>query len=174
MKGDTRKPTNMIDTSKIRAGQLATVLLTGEHKMNKGGRLGVPLRLTTTFQTDKEGRSVVPLNPLYGRVTRDHRVTVTVAGPRTYSNVLEARTGEAPVGKAPWFVWVRDGLVMHKETGALYLAAVPTSAKRVTRYLVDGREATTKELAIISEYTPDKAEPQFLCFALENVDNLAD
>jgi hypothetical protein len=63
---------------------------------------------------------------------------------------------------------------MHKETGALYLAAVPTSAKRVTRYLVDGREATTKELAIISEYTPDKAEPQFLCFALENVDNLAD
>ena len=156
MKGDTRKPTNMIDTSKIRAGRLATVLLDGEHKMNKGGRAGVPL------------------NPLLGRVTRDHRITVTVAGPETYSNVLEARTGEAPAGKAPWFEWVKDGLVMHKQTGALYLAAVPTSAKRVTRYLVDGREATDAELVTIREYTPEKEAPQFLCFALEHVANLAD
>jgi hypothetical protein len=156
MKGDTRKPTNMIDTSKIRAGRLATILLDGEHKMNKGGRAGVPL------------------NPLLGRVTRDHRITVTIAGPETYSNVLEARTGEAPVGKAPWFEWVMDGLVVHKETGALYLAAVPTSAKRVTRYLVDGREASAIELAMIRDYTPEKEPPQFLCFKLENVANLAD
>jgi len=146
----------VIDTTTIRAGRLATILLTGEHKMNKGGRAGVPL------------------NPLLGRVTRDHRITVTVAGPETYSNVLEARTGEAPAGKAPWFTWVKDGLVMHKESGALYLAAVPTSAKRVTKYLVDGREATPEELATIRDYSPDKGEPQFLCFALENVANLAD
>ena len=146
----------MIDTTKICAGRLATILLDGEHKMNKGGRSGVPL------------------NPLLGRVTRDHRIVVTIAGPETYSNVLENRTGEAPVGKAPWFTWVRDGLVAHKETGELYLAAVPTSAKRVTRYLVDGREATDAELVTIREYTPDKGEPQFLCFKLENVSNLHD
>ena len=164
----------MIDTSKIRAGQLATVLLTGEHKMNKGGRIGTPVRLSSAFVLLENGRAEIPLNPLYGRVTRDHRLTVTVAGPETYSNVLEARTGEAPAGKAPWFEWVKDGLVMHKQTGALYLAAVPTSAKRVTRYLVDGREATIKELAIIRDYTPEKEAPQFLCFALENVENLAD
>jgi hypothetical protein len=150
------KTQHMIDTTKIRAGRLATILLTGEHKMNKGGRAGVPL------------------NRLLGRVTRDHRITVTIAGPETYANVLPERTGEAPAGKAPWFTWVKDGLVMHKESGALYLAAVPTSAKRVTRYLVDGREATKKELEIIRDYTPDKGEPQFLCFALENVANLAD
>jgi hypothetical protein len=63
---------------------------------------------------------------------------------------------------------------MHKQTGALYLAAVPTSAKRVAKYLVDGREATDAELVTIREYTPDKGDPQFLCFALENVSNLAD
>jgi hypothetical protein len=146
----------VIKIDSIKAGRLATVLLTGEHKMNKGGRAGV-----------------AP-NPLFGRVTRDHRVTVTVAGPETYSNVLENRTGEAPAGKAPWFEWVKDGVVRHKETGALYLAAVPTSAKRVARYLVDGREATEAEIATIREYSPDKGEPQFLCFALENVSNLQD
>ena len=146
----------MINTNTIRAGQLATVLLTGEHKMNKGGRYGVPL------------------NPLLGRVTRDHRVTVTVAGPETYGNVLEARTGEAPVGKEPWFEWVRDGLVAHKATGVLYLAAVPTSVKRISRYLVDGQEATEAQLATIRQYTPEKEAPQFLCFALQNVSNLAD
>jgi len=146
----------VIDSSKIRAGQLATVVLTGEHKMNKGGRYGVPL------------------NPLLGRVTRDHRLTVTVAGPETYSNVLEGRTGEAPAGKEPWFRWVKDGLVEHKTTGVLYLAAVPTSAKRISRYLVDGQEASAAQLVTIREYTPDKEAPQFLCFSLENVANLAD
>lgn len=145
-----------IQIENIRAGQIATIMLTGEHKMNKGGRAGVPP------------------NPLTGRVTRDHRVTVTVAGPETYGNVLEARTGEAPAGKEPWFRWVKDGLVAHKQTGALYLAAVPTSAKRVTKYLVDGQEATEAQLVTIREYSPDKEPPQFLCFALENVDNLAD
>ena len=146
----------VIDSSKIRAGQLATIVLTGEHKMNKGGRMGVPL------------------NPLLGRVTRNHRITVTVAGPETYGNVLEDRTGEAPAGKAPWFEWIKDGLVAHRQTGMLYLAAVPTSAKRVTKYLVDGQEASAAQLATIREYTPEKEAPQFLCFALENVDNLAD
>ncbi len=168
------KTQHMIDTTTIRAGRLATILLTGEHKMNKGGRIGVPARLSSSFVILADGRAEIPLNPLYGRVTRDHRITVTVAGPETYANVLPERTGEAPAGKAPWFTWVKDGLVMHKESGALYLAAVPTSAKRVTRYLVDGREATEKELEIIRDYTPDKGEPQFLCFALENVANLAD
>lgn len=141
-----------IDT--IKAGRLATILLNGEHKMNKGGRGGIPL------------------NPLLGRVTRNHRVTVTVAGPETYSNVLPERTGEQPAGKAPWFRWVKDGVVAHKETGDLYLAAVPTSAKRTIRYLVDGREATKEELDTISAYSPEKGEPQFLCFKLENVVNL--
>ena len=146
----------MIDIDTIKAGRIATVLLQGEHKMNKGGRGGV-----------------AP-NPLLGRVTRDHRVTVTVAGPETYSNVLEARTGEAPVGKSPWFRWVKDGLVAHKETGELYLAAVPTSSKRKIAYLVDGREATTEELETIKAYTPQKDDPQFLCFKLESVANVAD
>lgn len=146
----------MIDIDTIKAGRIATVILQGEHEMNKGGRGGV-----------------AP-NPLLGRVTRDHRITVTVAGPETYSNVLENRTGEAPAGRAPWFQWVKDGLVAHKQTGALYLAAVPTSSKRKIAYLVDGREATPEELETIKAYTPDKGDPQFLCFKLENVANIGD
>jgi len=147
----------MINLEEVKPGRLATVLLKGEHVMNKGGRKGVPM------------------NPLLGRVTRDHRLVVTVAGPETYANIYPDRNGgEEPPGKAPWFVWVRDGLVAHKTTGELYLAAVPTNAKRTTRYLVDGRDATPEELETIREYTPDKEAPGFLCFKLENVSNLAD
>ena len=147
----------MIDLDAVKPGRLATVLLKGEHTMNKGGRKGVAL------------------NPLLGRVTRDHRLVVTIAGPETYNHIYPLRNGgeEAP-GKEPWFVWVKDGVVAHKTTGELYLAAVPTSAKRTTRFLVDGRDATPEELETIRDYTPEKEAPGFLCFKLENVSNLAD
>jgi hypothetical protein len=137
----------VIDTDKIKAGMIATILLKGEHKMNKRG------------------------NPLLGRVTRDHRLVVTVAGPKSYTNRLEKR-GDEPAGKAPWYKWVKDGVVVHPESGKMYLAALPTGAQRHTRYLVDGREATAEELQIIRQFTPEKGDPDILCFAMESVDNV--
>lgn len=137
----------MISINEIKVGQIATVKLTGEHKMNKRN------------------------NPLVGRVTRDHRIVVQVAGPESYTNRLE-KQGETPAGRAPWFQWVKPGIVQHKTTGDLYLAATPTRREPVTRYLVDGRPATQDEIATIREFTPDKGEPEFLCFRLENVENI--
>ena len=139
----------MINIDNIRAGMIATIILQGEHKMNKRG------------------------NPLAGRVTRNHRLVVTVAGRDSYRNALEER-GEKPVGnKAPWFRWERDGIVANVKTGELYLAALPTAAKRETNYLVDNRPATEAEIETIRAFTPDKGQPDFLCFALENVQNVA-
>lgn len=137
----------VIDTNKIKAGMIATVLLKGEHKMNKRN------------------------NPLLGRVTRDHRLIVTVAGPQSYTNRLDKK-GEEPAGKAPWYKWVKDGVVVHSETGKMYLAALPTNAKRHVKYLVDGREATPEELEIIRQFTPEKGEPNLLTFGIENVENV--
>jgi hypothetical protein len=146
---------NMIDIDTIKAGHIATVLLQGEHKMNKGGRSGIPV------------------NPLTGRVTRDHRIIANVAGIGSYGRRLE-KEGREPVGKPTWWEWVKDGVVRHKVTGELYIAALPSSAKLTTRYLVDGREATPKELETIRSYTPEKDNPEFLLFKMENVVNVAD
>jgi len=139
----------------IKAGSIATILLKGEHKMNKGGRGGI-----------------AP-NPLFGRVTRDHRVVVNAAGIGSYGRRLE-KDGREPVGKPTWWEWVRDGVVRHKTTGELYFAGLPTSAKINARYLVDGREATESELQTIRAYSPEKDDPEFLLFKLENVSNLQD
>ncbi len=67
-KRHTKKPTTHtmgIQIGQIRAGQLATILVQGQHEMATGGRKGVPL------------------NPLTGRVTRDHRITARVSGVET-------------------------------------------------------------------------------------------
>lgn len=151
-----------IEIGSIRAGQLATILVKGEHEMAKGGRMGVPL------------------NPLTGRVTRDHRITARVSGVETYSRRL-AKDGREPAGATSYWSWVRDeegkvidGLAAHKTNGTLYLVCDPTTAKRTVRYLVDGREATAEELATIHEYRKDKSdkEPDILLFKLDSVANL--
>ena len=111
-------------------------------------------------------------NPLVGRVTRNHRLIVTVAGPQSYANRL-GKQGEEPVGRTPWYRWVKEGVVTHPETGKMYLAALPTGAQRHVKYLVDGREASAEELEVIRQFTPDKGEPDMLCFAIENVENVA-
>lgn len=145
----------MIDITEVRPGRLVTILLQGEHEMNKGGRAGVPL------------------NPLLGRVTRDHRIVATIAGPETYGNGME-RDGLEMSGKVPWFRFVADGLVAHRNDATrLYVACVPTSAQRTIRYLVDGRPATDEEVQQIRAYTPEKPTPRFLTFAVESVTNLA-
>ncbi len=144
---------SMINIENIRAGQVATILIQGEHKMNKGGRSGVPL------------------NPLTGRVTRDHRVVVNVAGLGSYGRRLE-KDGREPVGKPTWWEWVKDGVARHKTDGNLYLVGLPSNAQRTIRFLVDGREATPEEIATIREYTPDKDDPEFLLFRLDSVANV--
>lgn len=151
-----------IEIGSIRAGQLATILVQGEHEMTKGGRMGVPL------------------NPLTGRVTRDHRITARVSGVETYSRRL-AKDGREPAGGTSYWTWVRDengkvidGLAAHKTNGTLYLVCDPTTAQRTIRYLVDGREATKEELDVIHDYRKDKSdkEPDILLFKLDNVANL--
>ena len=151
-----------IQIGQIRAGQLATILVTGAHDMATGGRKGVPL------------------TPLTGRVTRDHRVTARVSGVETYNRRLAAQGREAAGGTSYW-TWVRDeegkvidGLGVHKTNGTLYLVCDPTTAKRTVRYLVDNREATAAELATIHEYRKDKSDtpPDILLFKLDSINNL--
>jgi hypothetical protein len=151
-----------IQIGQIRAGQLATILVTGAHEMATGGRMGRPL------------------NPLTGRVTRDHRITARVSGVETYSRRL-AKDGREPAGGTSYWSWVRDeegkvidGLAVHKTNGTLYLVCDPTTAQRTVRYLVDGREATPEELETIHAYRKDKSDtpPDILLFKLDSVGNL--
>lgn len=124
---------------------IATILVDGPLKMNTTG------------------------NPLKGRVNRNHRIVATVAGPETYGN----KNPDAP-GESPWYQWVRPGVVRHAKSGKLYIACLPTNAKREIRFTVDGREATEAELAIIRQFTPKKAgKPKMLTFELANVANVA-
>jgi len=139
----------VIDLTKIRAGSIVTVLLKGEHSMKTGGRSGVPL------------------NPLLGRVMKNHRFVVTLAGPESYGN----RHEDAP-GDKPWFVWVKPGLVKHPVTGREYVAALPSSAMKSLGYVVDGRPATAEELETIALYRKVKTPPKFLTFPVEDVVNL--
>lgn len=153
-----------IQIGQIRAGQLATILVTGAHEMATGGTMGTPR------------------NPLRDRVTRDHRIVARVSGVETYSRRL-ASQGREPAGGTSYWQWVRDedgkvidGLAVHKTNGTLYLVCDPTTVKRAVRYLVDNREATPSELATIHSYRKDKSdkEPDILLFKLDSIDNLAD
>ena len=142
----------MINLNKVRAGNIATVLLQGEYKMNKGGTKGTPL------------------NKYYGRVTRDYRFTITLAGEETYYNI-----NPDAVGKPAWFEFVKDGLVRHNKTGQLYLAGLPTNSKnnRFDLY-IDGQPITEEEYNYIQKYRSDSDKPKFLTIAIDNVTNLAD
>jgi len=151
-----------IQIGQIRAGQLATILVTGAHDMATGGTMG-------------RAR-----NPLRDRVTRDHRLVLRVSGVETYNRRL-TRNGRTPVGAPTYWEWVKDsegkvidGLAVHKKNGTLYLVCDPTSVTRTVRYLVDGREATAEEQATIHAYRKDKSddEPDVLLFKLDSVANL--
>ena len=160
-----------IQIGQIKAGQLATILVTGAHDMATGGRKA----------RDEDGNVIkVPLNPLTDRVTRDHRITARVSGVETYNRRL-TRDGRVPVGAPTYWEWVKDsegkvidGLAVHKKNGTLYLVCDPTSVTRTIRYLVDEREATAAELATIHAYRKDKSddEPDILLFKLDSVANL--
>jgi len=142
----------MINLETIKAGRIATVLLEGEYKMNKGGRQGIPL------------------NEYNGRVTRKYRFSITLAGPETYYN----KNPDA-IGKSSWFEFVKDGLVKHKTTGQLYLAGLPTNNNNNSYELyVDGRPITEQEYNSIQAYRTDKEEPKFLTISIDNVVNIAD
>ena len=106
----------MININTIKAGHIATVLMQGEYKLNKGGRSGLPI------------------NKYSGRVTRDFRFTISLAGEETYNNIYPDS-----VGKPNWFSFVKDGVVTHNKNGGLYLAGIPHNNKR-NRFdlLVDG------------------------------------
>jgi hypothetical protein len=151
-----------IQIGQISAGHLATILVTGEHEMATGGTMGRPR------------------NPLFGRVTRDHRVVARVSGVETYRRRLE-KQGRSVVGAPTYWEWVKDsegkvvdGLAVHKKNGTLYLVCDPTTVKRTLRYLVDNREATAAELATIQAYRKDKSDapPDILLFKLDTVANL--
>lgn len=145
----------MIDINTIKAGRIATILLQGELSMNKGGRNGISL------------------NPFLGRVTRNHRFTITVAGEETYTNI-QTRKGNEIAGKEPWFRFIKDGLVIHKQTGKLYIAGIPTSNVSKIEYLLDGRPMTEAELEILYKYKPVSEPAEFLTIAIENCVNVAD
>jgi hypothetical protein len=143
----------MINTATIKAGQIATILLQGELSMNKGGRKGIAI------------------NPFLGRVTRNHRFTITIAGEETYTNI-QTRKGNEIAGKEPWFRFIKDGLVVHKQTNQLYIAGIPTSNVGKIEYLLDGRPMTEEELETLYKYKPASEPAEFLTIAIENVVNV--
>ena len=142
----------MIDLNKVKAGHIATVLMDGEYKLNKGGRSGTPI------------------NIYYGRVTRDFRFTITLAGEETYNNKYPDA-----VGKPNWFTFVRDGLVRNNKTGQLYLAGLPTNSKK-NRFdlLVDGQPITQEQRDAIQQYRSDSDKPKFLTMSIDSVVNVED
>ena len=142
----------MININTIRAGQIATILLEGEYKLQTGGRSGIPL------------------NMYKGRVTRKFRFTITLAGEETYYNI-----NPDAVGKQAWFEFVKDGLVRNRKTGQLYLAGIPHDNKnnRFDLY-IDGRPITKEEYDAIQQYRQDKDECRFLTIAIDNCVNVAD
>jgi len=140
----------MINIEQVQAGSIATILMQGEYKMNKGGSSGIPL------------------NQYSGRVTRAYRFAITLAGEETYFNKYPDA-----IGKPMWFEFVKDGLVKHKKTGQLYLAGLPTKSKRNKfDLLVDGRPITTQERKDIEQYRTDKEEAKFLTIAIDNCINV--
>ena len=142
----------MINIEQIKAGRIATVLMQGEYKMNKGGRSGIPI------------------NEYSGRVTRKYRFTMTLAGPETYYNKYPDA-----VGKQAWFEFVKDGLVRHTKTGQLYLAGLPCdNANNKYELLIDGRPITKEEYDAIQQYRTDKEEAKFLTISIDNCVNIAD
>lgn len=142
----------MINIESVRAGQIATILLQGEYKMNKGGRAGLAL------------------NQYSGRVTRKYKFAITLAGPETYYNKYPES-----VGKPSWFEFVKDGLVRHSKTGQLYLAGLPTNNNNNSYELyIDNQPITQEQYEYIQQYRTDKEEPKFLTIAIENVVNIAD
>ena len=145
----------MINTATIKAGQIATILLQGELSMNKGGRKGIGI------------------NPYIGRVTRNHRFTITIAGEETYTNI-QNRKGNEIAGKEPWFRFIKDGLVVHKQTNKLYIAGIPTSNVGKIEYLLDGRPMTEDELVTLYIYKPASEPAEFLTIGIENVINIAE
>jgi hypothetical protein len=122
---------------------------------------------------NKGGRKGIPLNPYIGRVTRNHRFTITIAGEQTYANV-QARKGNDIAGKEPWFRFIKDGVVVHKQTNQLYIAGIPTSNVGKIEYLLDNRPMTQAELDILYTYKPASEPAEFLTIAIENVVNIAD
>jgi len=142
----------MIDINTIKAGRIATILLEGEYKLNKGGRSGIPI------------------NKYSGRVTRKFRFTITLAGEETYYNI-----NPDAVGKQAWFDFVKDGLVRNRKTGQLYLAGIPhNNPNNKYELLVDGRPITKEEYDAIQQYRQDKDECKFLTIAIDNCVNVAD
>ena len=142
----------MININTIKAGHIATVLMQGEYKLNKGGRSGLPI------------------NKYSGRVTRDFRFTISLAGEETYNNIYPDS-----VGKPNWFSFVKDGVVTHNKNGGLYLAGLPTDNKRNKfDLLVDNRPITEEERQAIRKYRSEKDNAPFLTIALDNVINVKD
>lgn len=142
----------MININTIKAGHIATVLMQGEYKLNKGGTKGTPL------------------NKYYGRVTRDFRFTISLAGEETYNNI-----NPDAVGKPTWFSFIKDGLVRNNKTGQLYLAGLPTNSKK-NRFdlLVDGQPITKEQYDYIQKYRSDSDKPKFLTMSIDNCINVED
>jgi len=140
----------MININTIKAGHIATILLQGEYELKTGGRSGIPL------------------NIYKGRVTRDFRFTISLAGEDTYNNIFPDA-----VGKPTWFEFIKDGLVRNKKTGQLYLAGIPhNNPKNKFDLFVDGRPITEEEYNAIQQYRSDSDKPKFLTMSIDNVVNV--
>ena len=152
----------MIDIRNIRPGQIATF------RMEKEGR---DTNLRKTLDT-ADGR--VP-NPLLDRISQHTTVIGNVAGRETYRRKL-AKRGDAPKGRPTWWEWTeQDGIARHKTDAerGLYVVVSPTGGS--TFYLVDGREPTPEEAAVIEAAKgAPKPKPDIICMSYGNLTNIVE
>ena len=150
----------MIDIKNIKPGQIATFL------MEKVGR---DTNLRKTIDT-ADGR--IP-NPLLERITQRTVVVGNVCGKHTYERRL-AKRGEAPKGRPAWWTWTaQDGVAEHKtdKSRGFYVVVSPSGGNTV--YLVDGREPTAEEAAIIDAAKGAPQSPaDILCLSFANLVNV--
>jgi hypothetical protein len=151
----------MINLNQLKAGRRVTFVLAHDcdamnAKMRKGGR------------GDNVG------NPLWGRVSRVQHIAGNVAGVDTYANVLDKRTGEAPVGARP--IWQETEtpcvLSLISDASRRCVPIVNGTVQRVELY-VDGQPATEAQTALFAEWKKASSSPNPTGYMVLGVDALA-
>lgn len=103
-------------------------------------------------------------------ITRRAVFSGNLAGPESYGNVMQKQdpTWERSDRK-PWFHFVRNGIIEHNTTHALYLAVVNPNVTK-TEYFVNGQPATAEQITDIQRFKRSSGGmSDFAVYSLEKV-----
>ena len=141
------------NTASLQTGNIIRVVTFGDAKLIKGGRAGIPV------------------NRLYGRVTKRTSIVAEVSGPGRYE-AKAASIGHEVKGGTPWYQWTsKHGIVSHP-SGKEYLAVLSTDEVPTTEYFVDGNPATQGELSEIERFRSSSSAPLMLTLDLDKIQEL--